>query len=630
MAKAFESGPLEFIRHIFEQIGFPFLRVDLVELADGLDEFDPQAGFIAELKTKTDRNPAFIAAMRGLMRSIEVPPHFARLFSESPVLRDDPQRSKQFMDLIASANAPFGIAEHNGGLFWQEATPWPLAYAGYLDQLIALTSLYQALILERRAQLAKQYEGAGVSAESIEVLDQTSRVLPTRQHYAVASFGAWLGGAQNWQYLSLFATGPQLRESATNIEYLKRILYSDTDAEELDAGGIIAIPASLATPLLKIQQSTIPIIGGTYIDENNISNPPAGGLLTSPEAGKEVLHPGLLLDKQYRSVFWARPIERQALYGARDVFRDHYGQFYKELNSVETLRCKHYCVPVVEVSSMKELRQLITAIPLHSKEGIFFRGQSSLYLLDRPARVRKLLFGDSCSLEPSLSTAAARSQFDYDSLHFALRYFLEYYVLETGRKRETAEERRLFEQWKRESNSALCEIDYAVMALAQHYGLPSHGLDVTDDVEVAAWFATNTLKRIDGMASYTTMLPDQWNTDRKKWPVIFALQRVTHSLGMSVQRCREFESFGLPVLRPQRQAASFYLGGHSDHQNRLGESLVCAFRLKPSIYQLACNFDLLFPSPTEDPAYAAMLRFQESSTFANLTGGQVTKFHATV
>jgi hypothetical protein len=83
-------------------------------------------------------------------------------------------------------------------------------------------------------------------------------------------------------------------------------------------------------------------------------------------------------------------------------------------------------------------------------------------------------------------------------------------------------------------------------------------------------------------------------------------------------------------LRPQRQAASFYLGGHSDHQNRLGESLVCAFRLKPSIYQLACNFDLLFPSPTEDPAYAAMLRFQESSTFANLTGGQVTKFHATV
>ncbi|MNF74486.1 FRG domain protein [compost metagenome] len=120
------------------------------------------------------------------------------------------------------------------------------------------------------------------------------------------------------------------------------------------------------------------------------------------------------------------------------------------------------------------------------------------------------------------------------------------------------------------------------MALAQHYGLPSNGLDVTSSDDVAVWFATNTYEvdNSTGLAKYSKMKPSDWPADP---------------------------------------------GGHTDHQNRLAETVVCAFRLKPGTYETKASFDTLFPSPDADPAYHLMLQFADAHKSS--WGKFINKFH---
>jgi hypothetical protein len=164
------------------------------------------------------------------------------------------------------------------------------------------------------------------------------------------------------------------------------------------------------------------------------------------------------------------------------------------------------------------------------------------------------------------------------------------------------------------------------MALGQHYGLPTHGLDVTSSTDVAIWFATNVWQNVGGWATYRKKTETEWDEALIRWPVVFACQQVTHSVGMSLQKCRELREFGLTALRPERQKASFFYGGHSDHQNRLAETVVCAFRLKPGKWQTSAKYEELFPRPEEDRAYAAMLKFAETTAYHPFGANEVARY----
>jgi hypothetical protein len=236
-----------------------------------------------------------------------------------------------------------------------------------------------------------------------------------------------------------------------------------------------------------------------------------------------------------------------------------------------------------------------------------------------------MLFAESCSIEPSLVTAASReADYDYDLVHFGLKAFLEEDIL----RRSDAGESHLLEEWRSASVSPDCRLDSAVLALAQHYGIPSHGLDVTTSEDVAVWFATNLFRRDDaGMAKYIKLTRETWPDDKEEWPVIVVCQTVTQSIGQSLHDCHELTSFGFEARRPGVQNARFFQGGHSDHQNRLAEAVVCIFRLAPGTYATESTFDSLFPSPDDDPAYRLMLRFASSPIFGSTAGRFVNRFH---
>jgi FRG domain len=602
--------PKDVFRGVFEQIFFPYLAVDMKKLCDALRAGPRATTAVAVPLGELDpaKRAVLASSFGGLLTQVEIPSAFLEVLVASEVV--DQLGLGEDLRTMAAEPAFFAVVEDDDRLVWEEATLWPLAYSTLVEQLVA--------IIELRADVSGRSARA---LPGIELLEEYARHMPTHLHYAVASLAAWLGGAANMQYFAYFATQPQIKQPEINRAYAEAIAYSADDAAELDASGLLTLPATLAVPLLTAQGGG-PVFGSISIDEWNTANKPTADFFA---AGEEPPHPGFVLDKYYRAPFRARPLETCGLYGAQDVLRDHYESFYDEVEPVALIRCKHFSAPVIEVSSLDEIRRYTSGIPLHEGQALFFRGQTRFYRLPRTDRVRRLLFADSCDVEPSLVTSAARRHdYDYDGLHFALKHFLECKLL--TRDDVAGEELRA---WQSKSASPLCELDHAVMALAQHYGLPSHGLDVTLRDEVALWFATNLLERdADERYAYRTLSIADWPDDPEEWPVVFAHQSVTHTMRTSLHDCHELDEFGFGAHRPALQRAKFFLGGHSDHQNRLAETVVCAFRLRPGSYPTDESFDTLFPSPAADPAYRVMLEFSQVPAFEALGAAAVLRFHA--
>lgn len=612
--------PKDIFLFVFKEIKFPYFAIDPKVLSETIatnPENPPNSYIQFSLKEYQEKRAFIINSLRGIIQGIEVPSSFLEILKISPFLTPLLVDGKSVKSIAESERPLFGIFGDEI-LVWQEDTYWPASYNLLFNQLSNLCFLFKTAIEKRKKDLSK----TGIESH---VLSEFPRMMPTSIHYAFASLGAWLGGTVNMQYFSHYATGPQIKESAINESYLQRINYNAEESKELSKSGIIGLPASLILPLMTAQNN-FTYFGSLPVDEWNISNFPEADLLR--ESTKEVFEkeqlPGFIMDKYYRTPFKARKPDNQGLLGSNSVLRDHYTDFYKFVGDKPLLRCKHYCAPVIEVSSFEEIKEYITKIPIRNEEGIFFRGQTSLYTLQRTDVVKKMLFANSCNTEPSLVTAAARTNFDYDNIHFALKYFLME-VLEFDSNYSWPNSSKIIRE---KQISATLEIDHAIMALAQHYGIPSHGLDITSNPDVALWFATNKYDVINNKASYLKLKESDWDlNDSTNWPLIFVCQPVTHTIRPSLYDCHELSDVGITALRPIRQSAKFFLGGHSEHQNRLAETLVCAFRLKPGDYKTTVDFDFLFPSPNEDKAYKLMLDFADNKIFKPYGSDKVNKFH---
>lgn len=149
----------------------------------------------------------------------------------------------------------------------------------------------------------------------------------------------------------------------------------------------------------------------------------------------------------------------------------------------------------------------------------------------------------------------------------------------------------------------------AIVALMQHYGFPTHFIDLTTDPLVALWFATNRAVEVTPSVWTYTRLSNVFETDRKAWPTVYVF---------AAAETLFLENAGLNpevVPRPFCQHAAFYpeivrglgrVGVVTSYRD--ANSLVGAIvKLRPSIcLDNGLQMADLFPLEDRDPLYARM------------------------
>ncbi len=149
----------------------------------------------------------------------------------------------------------------------------------------------------------------------------------------------------------------------------------------------------------------------------------------------------------------------------------------------------------------------------------------------------------------------------------------------------------------------------AFAALLQHYGLPTHFVDLTEDPIVAAWFASNKLEQ--KLAIY---IGTEWRGRRQ-----FDYTRVTEGTGYvlvlgvddpsSLGEARKlFDLAGLPksCARPHAQKGWLLYDNPPDVPEP-SDFLLATIALDLSQFQSTLRLDDVFPSPRQDETYARLL-----------------------
>jgi len=258
------------------------------------------------------------------------------------------------------------------------------------------------------------------------------------------------------------------------------------------------------------------------------------------------------------------------------------------------LRVPFARIPCFNVSDLTSLSVMLDRIrQIDPGLKLLFRGQTGEYTLGRNAETLQLLYGAEVR-EPSLLPSAERRNINIDAVGPTWCGFLRF-VLDTWATRR--DDKKQFERIHKFGEHYL--FHRFALAIAKHYGLPSSGLDVTDSLEVALFFALHEFSHdaIDPSRVICSRV-----TQGGAAPVLYIF-------GMEMdQDFLRFESelLGeLPATRPARQSAYFLSRGWGMARNVAAESLLASFNIDPAgDYGPLPDVGALFPK--SDPFGAAI------------------------
>lgn len=469
-------------------------------------------------------------------------------------------------------------------LTWEHREPWPWAYGAMLS---FLTLLYD---YGRKAfeELGKQ------GYDSIFSLG--GRTLPRQLYSKYMCLGEYASGlVETPGHILEEIVSLNVYNSETNLKTFIDIGFDEGEANDLARGGFIGISDAMVKTVFGERKINTLSFGGAPVNEN----------FAFIYSKKLLTYQGFYLDRYYQNLFSAFTLGPIGLYGTHPTCNFNYFRFIDKIKSVGVLRVKYNSVPIIEVQNKEELYEICNKIPKFTK--LYFRGQTQQYYLERPDSIKRLLYGTLDAAEPSLRGAAPRLGWHYDEIHPTFQLILQDIIYEHALKKGL-DLKDIHDKWEKAFVSLDCVWDRYALGIAQHYGIPTHGLDLTDSLDIALWFATNRLVYLNnGSVTYKKVRPEEWPDDPGKWPAVFVIQGLDQSSLLSIQDIPELEELGLSALRPQRQKACLFLGAHGIHQNRLAESIACVFRLRPGIYETGFCYSYLFPTPDQDEVYRYLL-----------------------
>lgn len=327
----------------------------------------------------------------------------------------------------------------------------------------------------------------------------------------------------------------------------------------------------------------------------------------------------LLLDDFYGRVFSEGLCTNSIAYGPDSKMPSYPSGASGDI--IDFLRVPYRKIPIYYLNSVQELSDNIRKIEnANNGHEILLRGQTNIYKIDRSSDEKKMLFGSDDIKEPSFLPSHLRQNFDENFMHCMWQSQASMLLHDVG------------VQYYKENNPQLLEyrkeVDYNrgsffltafSLGIAQHYGMPSIGLDLTKKIEVAIWFATNKIS-IDtkGLASSSIISSYDESTVfvfRCPSNAVFPYSNVKPKI--------------FPVGRPDRQDAWFGHVGWGYARNQLGNYLVCGFRIDKNIANTLPDSysQWLFPSETEDQILEYFLKMKAMEKYEGEAKRAINKIY---
>lgn len=250
---------------------------------------------------------------------------------------------------------------------------------------------------------------------------------------------------------------------------------------------------------------------------------------------------------------------------------------------INEFRVPYRRIPVYKATDIGEIKEAVKSIELANPDyKILLRGQNEVYTIERTDGEREYLYGNAEVVEPSFMPSLTRKELDEGTLTSMWHNFADILLCRLSEKGVNVPD------YIRSTEA----FNLFALGIAQHYGLPSIGLDLTDDIFTAMWFAIyRATYRPDTRVKADLIAPDHKNAN------IF------------VFRCPRLTIFSYDGLwvnigdeRPRRQRAYFNYCGWGLAQNQLALNLAAVFSVDASFarYMPEDFTNHLFPSIDED------------------------------
>lgn len=286
---------------------------------------------------------------------------------------------------------------------------------------------------------------------------------------------------------------------------------------------------------------------------------------------------GAVIDTFFGYAYTGLPAERSAVYGTTEAVQPGPLDVLAD-GDLGFLRVPFKRIPRIRADDLEDLAEIVGfAAGAFGADKLLFRGQHTEFHLKRSAAFLKRFYGSAEVLEPSLTASATRRQPSIEAcmpeFMMILQLWQETSMNSIGGRFEGLEA-ELFERLAAEVQSIWTEpkFYFQALALAQHYGLPSVGLDVTSDLHVALFFALREFVPRGGQKALYRPVTSAYS------PVIYILAR---------EGTREYP-FGdsTPTLlrsgRPEKQSAWFMHVGWGLSANAAADQIVAAVYLDAS------------------------------------------------
>jgi len=293
----------------------------------------------------------------------------------------------------------------------------------------------------------------------------------------------------------------------------------------------------------------------------------------------------IVVDSNYGLTYDRELIDSQSVvYGYEERIPSYSGD---ELVSDGYLRVPFRKIPRIKVNNRKELDFVLNRIESRDPNlKLLFRGQNSEHFISRTGAENLALYGSVNVKEPSLIPSAVRRNILIEDImplwNSMLHTYLDKNLVSLPDHKIESAHRELV------NFKASPKFGLFSLALAQHYGLPSVGLDATDNIETALFFATHKFQSNGSLSSYEYNLPNM-----TKRPVIYILSP-PERFHLNYE---EFKPSGLDFLRPDKQGAKFLHTGWGLNKNRCARHIWIALYLDPcGDYGNISKANDLFPS----------------------------------